>query len=110
MKTSNLKQGGEKRESFFSARSFADKAVSGLGLTFAGVILTLIAFPESSVIRETYNGTVPETILASLALWYIPICIVSFSAALLMVQGYSLSRTEHEDNVANPDTKVWKGD
>ena len=60
-----LETGRREEGVLFSARSFADKAVSGLGLTFAGVILTLIAFPESSVIRETYNGTVPETILAS---------------------------------------------
>ena len=105
-----LETGRREEGVLFSARSFADKAVSGFGLTFAGVILTIIAFPDSSVIRETYNGIVPETILANLALWYVPICIFSFSAALLMVQGYSLSRTAHEENVANPDTKVWKGD
>jgi len=27
-----------------------------------------------------------------------------------MVRGYSLSRNKHEENIANPDTKVWKGD
>ena len=105
-----LETGRREEGVLFSARSFADKAVSGFGLTFAGFILTFIAFPESSVIRETYNGMVPETILANLALWYVPICIFSFSAALLMVQGYSLSRSAHEENIANPDTKVWKGD
>tara|TARA_Y100001970_G_C14228659_1_gene857278 strand:+ start:710 stop:2206 length:1497 start_codon:yes stop_codon:yes gene_type:complete len=105
-----LKTGRREEGVLFSARSFADKAVSGFGLTFAGVVLTIISFPESSVIRETYNGIVPDQILADLAIWYVPICIISFSAALLMVQGYSLSRSEHEENVANPDTKIWKGD
>ena len=92
----------------FSARSFADKAVSGFGLTFAGIILSLISFPESSVIREQLNGTVPNDILADLALWYIPICIIAFGSALALVAGYSLTRGEHEENAANPDTKVWK--
>ena len=104
-----LKTGRREEGVLFSARSFADKAVSGFGLTFAGVVLTIISFPESSVIRETYYGIVPDQILADLAIWYVPICIISFSAALLMVQGYSLSRSEHEENVANPDTKIWKG-
>jgi len=94
----------------FSARTFADKAIGSFGPLFGGFILSFIAFPTSSVIREVYNGSVPNEILAQLALWYIPICIVSFSAALLMVGGYSLSRGKHEENVANPDTKVWKGD
>ena len=85
------------------------QAVSGFGLTFAGIILSLISFPESSVIREQLNGSVPDEILADLALWYVPICIVAFGSALALVAGYSLTRIEHEENASNPDTKVWKG-
>ena len=105
-----LKTGRREEGVLFSARSFADKAVSGFGLTFAGIILSLISFPESSVIREQLNGTVPDPVLADLALWYIPICIIAFGGALSLVSGYSLTRDEHEDNAANPDTKVWKGE
>ena len=105
-----LETGRREEGILFSARTFADKAVSGFGLTLAGVILTFIAFPDNTQIREIYNGTVPSEILADLALWYVPICIVAFGAALIMVRGYSLSRDEHEENIANPDTKVWKGD
>ena len=103
-----LKTGRREEGILFSARSFADKAVSGFGLTFAGIILSLISFPESSVIREQLDGTVPNEILADLALWYIPICIIAFGSALALVAGYSLTRDEHEENAANPDTKVWK--
>ena len=105
-----LETGRREEGILFSARTFADKAVSGFGLTLAGVILTFIAFPDNTQIREIYNGTVPSEILADLALWYVPICIVAFGAALIMVRGYSLSRNKHEENIANPDTKVWKGD
>ena len=105
-----LETGRREEGILFSARTFADKAVSGFGLTLAGVILTFIAFPDNTQIREIYNGTVPSEILADLALWYVPICIVAFGAALIMVRGYTLSRDEHEENIANPDTKVWKGD
>ena len=105
-----LKTGRREEGVLFSARSFADKAVSGFGLTFAGIILSLISFPESSEIREQLNGVVPDQVLADLALWYIPICIIAFGSALSLVSGYSLTRDEHEDNAANPDTKVWKGE
>jgi len=105
-----LETGRREEGILFSARTFADKAVSGFGLTLAGVILTFIAFPDNTQIREIYNGTVPSEILADLALWYVPICIVAFGSALIMVRGYSLSRNKHEENIANPDTKVWKGD
>ena len=50
----------------------------------------------------------PKEILADLAFWYIPICVVAFGSALLMVRGYSLKREEHEQNIANPDIKIWK--
>ena len=103
-----LKTGRREEGVLFSARSFADKAVSGFGIFFASIILSLISFPESSVIREELNGVVPSEVLASLALWYVPICIISFGSALLLVSGYSLTRDEHEENAANPDTKVWK--
>jgi len=105
-----LETGRREEGILFSARTFADKAVSGFGLTLAGVILTFIAFPDNTQIREIYNGTVPSEILADLALWYIPICIVAFGSALIMVRGYTLSRNKHEENITNPDTKVWKGD
>ena len=105
-----LETGRREEGILFSARTFADKAVSGFGLTLAGVILTFIAFPDNTQIREIYNGTVPSEILADLALWYVPICIVAFGSALIMVRGYTLSRNKHEENITNPDTKVWKGD
>jgi Na+/melibiose symporter-like transporter len=105
-----LETGRREEGILFSARTFADKAVSGFGLTLAGVILTFIAFPDNTQIREIYNGTVPSEILADLALWYVPICIVAFGSALIMVRGYTLSRNKHEENITNPDTKVWKGE
>jgi Na+/melibiose symporter-like transporter len=98
-----LQTGRREEGVLFSARSFADKAVSGFGLTFAGIILEIISFP-----RGVATGEVPTEILASLALWYIPICIIAFGGALSLVTGYTLTRNEHEENAANPDTKVWK--
>ena len=104
-----LKTGRREEGILFSARSFADKAVSGFGLTLGGILLSLISWPSGQEIRETFNGQVPKEVLADLAFWYIPICVFAFGTALLMVRGYSLKREEHEQNIANPDTKVWKG-
>jgi Na+/melibiose symporter-like transporter len=103
-----LKTGRREEGVLFSARSFADKAVSGFGLTFSGVILSLISFPSGTVIREELGGQVPSEVLASLALWYIPICIVAYGSALILVSGYTLTRGKQEENSANPDTKVCK--
>ena len=102
-----LKTGRREEGILFSARSFADKAVSGFGLTFAGIILTLISFPDPEA-RKMLDNIVPDQILANLALWYIPICIIAFGSALSLVSGYTLTRDDHEENAANPDTKVWK--
>jgi Na+/melibiose symporter-like transporter len=102
-----LQTGRREEGILFSARSFADKAVSGFGLTFAGVILTLISFPDPET-RKMLDNVIPNEILANLALWYIPICIIAFGSALALVSGYTLTRNEHEENAANPDTKVWK--
>ena len=102
-----LKTGRREEGILFSARSFADKAVSGFGLTFAGIILTLISFPDPEA-RQMLDNVIPDQILANLALWYIPICIIAFGSALSLVSGYTLTRDDHEENAANPDTKVWK--
>ncbi len=102
-----LKTGRREEGILFSARSFADKAVSGFGLTFAGIILTLISFPDPEA-RQMLDNVIPDQILANLALWYVPICIIAFGSALSLVSGYTLTRDDHEENAANPDTKVWK--
>ena len=102
-----LKTGRREEGILFSARSFADKAVSGFGLTFAGIILTLISFPDPEA-RQMLDNVIPDQILANLALWYIPICIIAFGSALSLVSGYTLTRDDHEENAANPDTKIWK--
>ena len=98
-----LKTGRREEGVLFSARSFADKAVNGFGITITGIVLTIIQFPT-----QVNPGEVPELTLDLLALWYIPLTVISFCFALLLVRGYRLSRAEHEDNIKNPDTKIWK--
>ena len=81
--------------------------MKGIGIFFAGIILSLISFPDPEA-RKLLDNVVPNDILANLALWYVPICIIAFGSALSLVSGYTLTRDDHEENAANPDTKVWK--
>ena len=62
-----LKTGRREEGILFSARSFADKAVSGFGLTLRrySLIHYFLAFRQE--IRETFNGQVPKEVLADLA-------------------------------------------
>ena len=85
-----------------SARSFAQKAVSGFGLTLAGIILSIISFPTAM-----NSGEVPQRTLDLLAMTYIPISIFAFLLALSFVSGYNLTREEHEENISRPETKTW---
>ena len=78
----------------FSARSFADKAVTGLGITLSGAILSIIQFPERAV-----PGSVPASTLANLALYYIPLALGFYLVAVLLVRGYTLTRADHEKNL-----------
>ena len=46
----------------------------GFGLTLGGILLSVISWPTGKEIRETFNGQVPNEILADLAFWYILNC------------------------------------
>jgi glycoside/pentoside/hexuronide:cation symporter, GPH family len=88
----------------FSARSFADKAVTGLGITIAGAILSIIQFPERAV-----PGAVDEATLAKLALYYVPLALGFYLIAVLLVRGYTLTRADHEKNLTVVATLPVKG-
>ena len=88
----------------FSARSFADKAVTGLGITLAGAILSIIQFPERAV-----PGSIPATTLADLALYYIPLALGFYLVAVLLVRGYTLTRADHEKNLTVVATAPLQG-
>ena len=65
-----LKTGRREEGVLFSARSFADKAVSGFGLTFAGIILSLISFPETTDTKRALHMVIafgPESLIIAIA-------------------------------------------
>lgn len=77
---------------FFGAISFSSKASAGLGHLFAGVLLDLIQFPADAL-----PGSVPESMLTSLALVYGPAVFVLVLIACYAISRYSLTRDQLEE-------------
>ena len=97
-----LKTGRREEGLLFSARSFAQKAVSGFGLSISGLLLSIVNFPTG-----IKSDQVPQETLNLLVLYYIPISIICFILAVSFVSGYTLTRDDHEENISKPEIKVW---
>lgn len=79
---------------FFAARSFAAKAVNGLGILFAGIILEIIQFPVGAKV-----GEVPEMTLTKLGLVFVPTIIIFYLAATYGMTFYKITRSGHSENL-----------
>ena len=79
----------------FSADTMFKQIVTGVGSMGTGIILTFIAFPQHAV-----PGHVPVDVLHRLALVYMPITLVTNCLAIIAISFYSISREEHESNLA----------
>jgi Na+/melibiose symporter-like transporter len=91
---SELQTGRRSEGVFFAARSFAQKAVHGLGTFAASMILLAVAFP----VDAKAGAVAPETI-RGLALIYIPVLMVLYTGALGFLTLYRISREAHADNL-----------
>jgi Na+/melibiose symporter-like transporter len=79
---------------FFAASSFNQKAASGLGLLFSGLILSVIHFPSNAL-----PGHVNPDIVRNLALAYVPSIVVLYGLAIVIVGFYRITREDHEENL-----------
>lgn len=79
---------------FFAARSFAAKAVNGLGILFAGLILELIRFPVGASPKD-----VPKETLTSLGVIYVPTIIIFYLLAVYGMTFYRITRSGHSGNL-----------
>ena len=79
---------------FFAARSFAQKATSGVGAFIAGLALDWIAFP-----RGATPGTVPDAVIWDLGFIYGPALMVFYVLALVSIGFYRISRQGHNQRV-----------
>jgi Na+/melibiose symporter-like transporter len=90
------KQGGVRHEgAVVSAQTFINKLSIASGTWMAGLILTVIAFPENAVV-----GEVPEETVFALGATYVVILFTSILAGIAFLLQYRLDRKAHEDNVA----------
>lgn len=89
---------------FFAARSFAAKAVNGLGILFAGLILEIISFPVGAKV-----GEVPENTLTSLGVVYVPTIIIFYLLAVYGMTFYKITRSGHSGNLNVIEAKAHEG-
>lgn len=80
---------------FFAFTSLVQKAVSGVGVMVAGVILTLVNFPQG-----VKPADVDPEVIRNLALVYMPTLAILYSGALAAMTAYNITREGHEATVA----------
>lgn len=91
----SAKDTGRRSEAlFFAGDSFARKIVHGFGMFATGIILSIIGFPKNAK-----PGEVPWEILQHLAFIYVPLIIIFYSAAILVLKKYKITRHSHAENV-----------
>jgi len=78
----------------FSANAFLLKAMSGIGVFGAGLILTFVAFPENAT-----QGSVPEPVLHLLALTEPAVIMFLQICGLLALIAFPITKQVHEANL-----------
>jgi len=91
---SELRTGRRQEGLFFAAAAFINKAVSGMGIFTAGMIISAIHFPKG-----VKPGDIPPEIVRSLGLTYLPVQAVLYGTTVLLLLGYSISRASHAETL-----------
>lgn len=91
---SQLQTGRRSEGVFFAARAFIMKAVQGLGVLAATMLLAAIGFPQNAK-----PGHVNPHVIFNLGLVYVPVLLVLYLISLAFISGYRISRATHEENV-----------
>ena len=90
---SEIKTGRRSEGTFFAASMFARKAVSGLGVLGAGIILEIADFPVDA-------GTAPRPEAATdLAMVYVPVLLAVYVFGLIALSFYNIKRADHLRNL-----------
>ena len=91
---SELKTGRRSEGLFFAAAAFVAKAVTGIGIFAAGMLLAAIHFPQ-----HARPGQVDPSVVRNLGLAYAPIAVILYGLALLCLTRYGITRQSHEDSL-----------
>lgn len=91
---SEVETGVHSAGTFFSASSFMQQCSTALGLFAAGQVLAWSNFPE-----KADPDTIPEAVVDSLLIHYIPTSISLWTIGALFLLFYPITRERHERNV-----------
>ncbi|MEP0202057.1 MAG: MFS transporter [Halioglobus sp.] len=91
---SEVRTGRRSEGIFYAAVTFTRKSTQGFGALIAGVILSVVGFPNGAD-----PASVPAETLWNLGAWYAPTLLLLFSCVLIAVSFYRIDRTSHQSNV-----------
>ena len=91
---SELRTGRRSEGLFFAFTSLIQKAISGVGVMAAGVILSLVKFPTG-----VKPADMPPEILTHFLLIYMPIVGALYIISMGILQVYNITRESHEETV-----------
>ena len=91
---SELKTGRRSEGVFFAAVTFTRKATQGLGAFAAGIMLSLISFPQGAA-----RGDVQPETLWKLGAFYAPSLLLLWTLMIVAVSFYRIDRQDHEQNL-----------
>jgi Na+/melibiose symporter-like transporter len=95
VESNQLKTGRRNEGVYYAAMTFTRKTTQGLGVLSAGLILSIIAFPQ---------GAEPSEVSADTLWWlgaaYAPSLLFLWMAALFCLSRYRIDKAQHEANLA----------
>ena len=86
---------------FFAAITFIRKTNQGLGAFAAGLILSLIAFPQGVASDQVSSET-----LRALGLWYAPTLLILWTLMLACISRYTLTQDDHQAHLQTLQERV----
>jgi GPH family glycoside/pentoside/hexuronide:cation symporter len=78
----------------FATRNFSKKAISGVGIMLAGIILGLVGFPEGA-----NPETISKDIVDNLVLVYLPILLSLYFLSCFIIRFNQIDKQKHEQNL-----------
>jgi GPH family glycoside/pentoside/hexuronide:cation symporter len=94
VEASELKTKRRSEGLFFAASAFTGKAVSGFGILAASTLLSFIHLNANSD-----PSTVPPSVIQHLGEVYCPLIIGLQACAIVLMLGYKITRTSHEETL-----------
>lgn len=96
-----LETGKQSEGLLFSAATMVNKAISGMGILLAGLVLTFVKFPDNAK-----PGMVADSALHDLAAIFVTVNSIATLLAIICLAFYPISRSRHLENLAQLATKA----